>query len=494
MVPFSKASKYGKFFAKIPGGDPSARVCLVAGDSGICGIVRQSHSGNTSGMAQHLKNAHQIEPTSRVIEVPKIDQFVEFNAVSMFDRVIAELTCKGLISPHLIEVNAGFQLLFKKSFGCILSRHSVWQSLYETKALLKSKIIDKIKSNNSFSLTCDDWTSLQNIAFTNLNIHFDDGDRFCLGLFPLDAADGKSIADKIQECLKTYDISSKEVFITTDGASNMKSMCKSAKFNQQLCFLHGLNLFCQGLLNLKIDNCFVATENIEENVQTSENSEDSMEDLVQENFESSISMEKLEYDENLEIDSASIDTVKKVRKIMVLLKRSTKVRNFLKKYTAYVPIVDVVTRWNSTLHMLERFILILSPLQKAAIDSPKLSELMTFTQNDIQLIKNLILILKPIEEATLQLSSNDANLITADLVLSQCVQNLANINLKNQLIKRISERRNKWSDILCFLLNQSEDNVFYNHPSDKMIAEFYNSVSTLKKRYIYVNFIHFLDL
>ena len=48
-------------------------------------------------------------------------------------------------------------------------------------------------------------------------------------------------------------------------------------------------------------------------------------------------------------------SIRNVRSLMVMLKRSSKQRDILRQHTPLAPVLDVQTRWNSTLAMVKRF-------------------------------------------------------------------------------------------------------------------------------------------
>ena len=160
---------------------------------------------------------------------------------------------------------------------------------------------------------------------------------------------------------------------------------------------------------------------------------------------------------------------------MVYLKRSTKQRNILKKYTLLSPIVDVCTRWNSTLHMIRRFIQIFRDLKKAALDSKEINEKMVFSDNDFAAIVQMVKILTPFEIATNKLSERGTNLHMADIILESLVFQIDDPDLRSKTVDRIEQRRTFLSDILLFLRGDTE-NIFYNVPSDKSIIETYQKV------------------
>ncbi|MEN2498263.1 MAG: hypothetical protein MHMPM18_002566 [Marteilia pararefringens] len=108
-----------------------------------------------------------------------------------------------------------------------------------------------------------------------------------------------------------------------------------------------------------------------------------------------------------------------VRRVMVLVKRSTKQRNILQAYTNIAAKIDVVTRWNQTLAMLKRFLRISDHLRKASFDSQEMKKRMVFaTDENIQAIKSLCEMLQPFDTVTKSLSANNVNLHSAVLHLT----------------------------------------------------------------------------
>ena len=67
LKPFSRTSKYGKFFAT---NDCSTKICIVSTNGTICGQVVSANDQSTSGMRNHLRK--HIEITD--------DQLVPLNA------------------------------------------------------------------------------------------------------------------------------------------------------------------------------------------------------------------------------------------------------------------------------------------------------------------------------------------------------------------------------------------------------------------------------
>lgn len=152
---------------------------------------------------------------------------------------------------------------------------------------------------------------------------------------------------------------------------------------------------------------------------------------------------------------------------MILLRRSSKARNHLRRYTTLAPVVDVKTRWSSTYKMLARFLKLENPLKKAAMDDDQISERLNFIQDPETMlsINSLVDLLGPFQNATNKLSEKGINLTTADLIFEQLLSNLNYEPVKNLLLKRIHQRRKTWSDILLNLTKLHHSVSFYSKPT-----------------------------
>ena len=327
----------------------------------------------------------------------------------------------------------------------------------------------------------------QSIGFCNIIASYiENGDfkTFCLGLIKLTKADGLSIARKISERLELFGIAPK--FITTDGASNMMTMSKHGGFLQQKCLVHGIQLVVTELIfskknhltdlpELDVDNDDSNTSDVDDDTLTSPSSEDS--EFGEENNTNEEEAETIEiFDENGKIKFEYSNLIKKVRTVMVFLKRSTKHREVVKKYTGLSPVVDVCTRWNSTLHMLQRFARIIDALRKGSIDSPELAKRVKFSNEEELAIHTLIKVLMPFDLATKNLSKKGTNLHMADIILQILLSKIENDALHDRTLTRILERREVWSDVLLFLKTGFQSIYFYSEPSDDQIIQLYYRV------------------
>lgn len=99
--------------------------------------------------------------------------------------------------------------------------------------------IKKLKlDDQKFSLTFDEWTSIKNRRYLNLNVHTDKI-FWNLGLCRVNGTmPAEKCVDIVDAKLKIYNISldCDIVAITTDGASVMKKVGKIINADQQICF------------------------------------------------------------------------------------------------------------------------------------------------------------------------------------------------------------------------------------------------------------------
>lgn len=83
-------------------------------------------------------------------------------------------------------------------------------------------------------------------------------------------------------------------------------------------------------------------------------------------------------------------------------------------------IQDVVTRWNSTFHMFQRFLELKTPLLSSLAD---LNYDVNLTSEDWQIISQSCNILKRFEEITIEMSSEKSVTISKTILFSQALSN-----------------------------------------------------------------------
>ena len=125
-------------------------------------------------------------------------------------------------------------------------------------------------------------------------------------------------------------------------------------------------------------------------------------------------------------------------------------------------ILDVKTRWNSLLSMLERFFLVQNCIKKSLID---LNSKISFSDTELQLLSEIISALQPVKVAVENLCAQNINLYVADLTLKFMLNELQSQNsflsnaLFDELVTRINERRTPYSDVFSYLFNPASLNT-----------------------------------
>lgn len=126
---------------------------------------------------------------------------------------------------------------------------------------------------------------------------------------------------------------------------------------------------------------------------------------------------------------------------MKFLRKSNTAANLLRKTLTQLgketltPIIDVSTRWNSTLYMLERYLSIRPAVLLVLVDpSIKRGQCENLSENDILIVEQIIQVLKIMETATKTLSEADKP--TASLLLP----------LKYSILKQLDKSDNDTLD------------------------------------------------
>jgi hypothetical protein len=217
------------------------------------------------------------------------------------------------------------------------------EELYLTQ---RSELKDKLNSFKSkYSLTCDVWTSKNQLSFFGFTIHYINDEWVMqnplLAFKYLEGEhDGLSLSKAFIEELEAYGIAERLLGVTADNASNNKTMMVhlqsyyeekypnagfSVSWNQMECLAHVLNLGAQQILNQ-------FKQPVEkETYEASSNSSDRMVSAVS----------------RLSFLCRKIRVSPKLRRLMEKICHQ-------KGLVYLVPIIDVSTRWNSTFDMLTR--------------------------------------------------------------------------------------------------------------------------------------------
>ena len=219
---------------------------------------------------------------------------------------------------------------------------------------------------------------------------------------------GENLSKIFKKCLNSFEIPySKVLAVTTDNAGNNSTFMDalerdaatdginiSKNQNFVRCMAHVINLSVQDIMTeLKI------TPSLETD-ELSQEISDSDVDEACEDFSNT--------DEEVEV-TTNLPIVEKLRKLAKKIRKSTKLRQQLKRLcdlcnkNYLVPIIDVSTRWNSTFSMIIRATKLKVPLRALCVNESSLSGLI-ITENEWLHLDLLQKLLEKFDRATNLLS------------------------------------------------------------------------------------------
>jgi len=313
------------------------------------------------------------------------------------------------------------------------------------------------------SLSADEWTSKSGKRYINVIAHVNEK-VYNLGLARIDrAANAVFLGSLVNQKMEQFKINA--LFMTSDGASVMTAMCSKINLIQQKCFLHGLSLAIRDCLYN--EHVLISELSVEES---------DLDAFTLEDQEESNDSPEL-------VDSLKI-LVDKVRKEMKTFKEG-KIRDELqgiisRKSNEELCIqLDVKTRWNSMLPMLQKFSALFDSIR---IHYSENSKDFPFLNSDKEIIDELIDVLTHVEIAIKVIGKESSNLMTADIAMDECLTNLIKKKstlrqkMHASLSQRYLQRRTINSDILWKLSGMDKMNIqnsFYTNPSDVHISELY---------------------
>jgi len=470
-----------------------------------CGKIIICSGGSTSGMHTHLKALHSIilrkrEPVlsnedlnivtcsiANSAKKPKnsITEYFDSNTDNSLPAVLSRLvSCDG-ISFNRISKSIDIRLgLTSRGFSDIpRSVATISESVKKYGENIKLKITRELDAakraeNQKFSLTFDEWTSVRNRRYLNLNIHSADT-YWNLGLCRIH---GTMPAEKCIEIIDTklnmFGISLKSdvVSITTDGGSVMQKVGRIISVDHQLCLAHGIQLAIIDVL-YKTRRLQYETKIVEDNYESVEN-DDPVSDDDYDQLCFQIGKDFCEEQIDLTFNEHIEPLIVKVRRAVRIFRQSpTKNDMYLQKYVKEEHgkelklILDCRTRWNSLLLMLERFYKLKNSIQKALID---VKADIVFSKEDFDSIFRIITALTPVKLAVESLYCQDTDLYKADIAFEFMFdelskqRNFLSNDLKLALKRRILERRFKYADLFSFLrdpkniYNAREDYDIFN--------------------------------
>lgn len=396
-------SKVWKYFTKIK--DKEAAQYLK------CPKQISMKGSNTSGLVRHLEHIHKIsiKSQSETEPMPSTSASCDTGTIGAEDaQPSAPKKPKTSVQQTLT-----FQPKHKQSLGEIISmlaaqdgltirqitrsdfiRESLEQrgfrlpknasgvmklilQFYEEKKKETITFLRELRNNQSarFSLSIDEWTSLRNQRYFNLCLHHAEGVIHNLGLvFISGQCRATETRQIVEDRLREFGLCFEEdiVAVTSDGPNVMVKFGRESPAEMVLCLNHAIHLsvlatFCKKNDTSEVDVTETTNPALEQNISGQESDDDEFFVFDGEDLESDITNNAL-YTQN-------INKVLEETRALVKLFRKSPLKNItLQKHVKEEIghelnlLLDVRTRWNSMMQMVERFLKLKNAIKKALID------------------------------------------------------------------------------------------------------------------------------
>lgn len=376
------------------------------------GPANQSGDGNIS---QSIDQSFRFDelitstPKRELVRQPRVDDLMfninSFRKGGPKEHKITNAIIYFIVTDDLAlntTEKKGFQYLMKElcPHYCVPSRNTITRQIDEKYDALSVIIKERLKKVSSFCLTSDIWTDTMNTrSYLGLTCHYLEENILkstIIGVHELDERHtSEYIKNIIEKLCKDWDIDKEKILatVTDNGANIVKAIHDFLGRNKHLpCFAHTLNLVVQKAID----------------------------------------------------DTRGLETlVNKVKQIVTYFKQSVVAHDELikcQKNHNVEPkklIQDVITRWNSKLYMLERFIELADYIGTILLQNAKAPAMLTGTE--MAIIKELIQILSPIENVTKEISGQEYATSSIIIPIIYCMTKA--IELAN------SENASEYSDL-----------------------------------------------
>lgn len=442
----------------------------------ICPKILSYKGSSTSVLLKHLDKVHKIkigkhnltcenevpssssqseaeQSSSLVPKRPRITNF--FQPCTKISEIIARLVAQDGISIRAItrskfirEAFHNKQLTLPKSEGKTMEL--VLEYYEQQESSMVSKLQTIISSDGKFSLTLDEWTSLKNRRYLNINLHSDDGTVFNLGLVFIPGKCGAvEVRDMVLKHLDKFGLKLERhiVACTTDGAAVMQKFGRESPTEMMLCINHAMHLAV-------IDVIYKRKTTVVDEDKTYED--------IEEQCDEDIFSSDSDSDDNLARVPETVTTrpdisqaIEDVRKIVKLFRKSPMNNGLLQTYVKEEKghelqlLLDTRTRWNSLVIMVERFLKLISSIKKALADISY-----CWNEENEQVLETLVQTLNPLKLAVEALSRKDATILTCDAILSVLLDTIKNIGtpLSDELYAALEQRVKERRDVRLFTL------------------------------------------
>lgn len=379
-----------------------------------------------SSLSAEASTSSVSEPTTvKKLKILPIDD--AFNSVSSFSRKgskskqITEsllfMIAKDALPYSLVE-NEGFKHFIKCAVPLykVPSRRTITKMIDSKYDQLREIVKSNFKSATNLVLTTDIWTETGNtVSYLGLTVHYlkpkTELKTVLVGVFPLSNSHTASyIKDNMISVCDQWAIDLEKVVcvVTDNGANMVRAVNDTFGPNKHIpCFAHTLNLVA--IKSIELSD--VAIKNLILKVK------------------SIVTFTKQTVSASDEIRRLQLNEGKTEGSILKLIQ-------------------EVPTRWNSTYHMLERFILLSDIVSVMLLKFPKSPPMLTATE--LEMAKEIKKILQPIEFITVELCGSDyvtcSSVIPLEKCMSHAIESCTTLNsdavldLKSNILKQIDKR------------------------------------------------------
>ncbi|XP_055842657.1 E3 SUMO-protein ligase ZBED1-like [Episyrphus balteatus] len=326
------------------------------------------------------------------------------------NELIMKMVVKDLQPLSVVE-DSGFKDLvnFLEPNYKMPSRYMLSNSLLDIQfSFVKERLNNELKEAKYIALTTDGWTSRAANSYQAVTAHYILKESWelrsaLLGCFECqERHTAEYLKNTIRRVTDSFDINEKIFVCVTDNAANMKAAVRLGGWEHFPCVAHTLNLMVRTGLTVVRD--------ILKKIKA----------IVEHFHRSSVATKKL------------VEIQEQLRPGQKPLKM----------------ILDVVTRWNSTLDMIERINILQEPLGAAIglLHNP----VPNLTEEEWILLPELIKILKPFKELTEEVSSQKEVSISKILAATKSVKRILNAldqtameSLSKDLVETLIREYNK---------------------------------------------------
>ena len=431
------------------------------------------------------------EPSTSSVNFKSVKRFRCSDNNETIDKFITRPTLSEIISKLAAIDRFSFNQISKSEFirqsiavkGFNLARNSsdIMQLMMDFYIQKKGELIKKISTlklnDQKFSISIDEWTSVNNKRYIDVHMYYSSKESANLGLTPITGScTSERTLELIDVKLNSFSLSLKQdvLAVMSDGASIMQKFGRPSPAYQQFCYNHGIHLAVLKILYVKknTDETQFLHSDDGNGFSENENNDSANSDSDVETVETS----------TVQLRPTIEETITAIRKIVKVFKNTPVKNHILQKYVEEEEnkqlklILDCKTRWNTMKAMIRRFIRAKNPIKKALAEMN-----LDYMWNDeyIKIAESLLVTLEPIRITIENLSLEDSTLLSAEGALKFLFKNLEKVNseLSKEFLVAIKQEISKRRDNAIVSLIQFLHNP-ESHQKDAKDAFFHLTSKT----------------